>query len=201
MRGALLLVAAVLVGCPDRRAPQVDENDPLILKLKAEQERLAQGGAPGGPRGASPLKESPPPLADVAQLPPDMPVPVPVKAEPAVLEGTSVTPRRMETAQIIGGTKVKLSTTDRFVRLVVSVTTSKETTFDLAKATLEKGSDVYELARDVQRVGQGSPLATSIAPGVAQDLVLYFELPPAAISSPLKLKLPASGATLEVPVL
>jgi hypothetical protein len=126
---------------------------------------------------------------------------VSVKAGPAILEGTSVTPRRMETAQIIGGTKVKLSTTDRFVRLVVSVSTSKETTFDLAKATLEKGSDVYELARDVQRVGQGSPLATSIGPGVAQDLVLYFELPPAAISSGLTLKLPASGATIEVPVL
>jgi len=201
VRGALLLVVALLLGCPDKRAPQVDENDPLIKKLKAEQGRLAQGGAPGGPRGASPLKEPPPPLADVAQLPPDMPVPVPVKAEPVVMEGTSVTPRRMETAQIIGGTKVKLSTTERFVRLLVSVTTSKETTFDLAKATLTRGADSYELARDVQRVGQGSPLATSIAPGVAQDLVLYFELPPSAVSSPLKLRLPTGGSTLEVPVL
>lgn len=201
MRGALLLVVALLMGCPDRRAPQVDENDPLIRKLKAEQERLAQGGAPGGPPGASPLKEPPPPLADVAQQPPDMPVPVPVKAEPTLKEGTSVTPRRMETAQIIGGTKVKLSTTDRFVRLVVSVTTTKETTFDLAKATLTRGAEVYELARDVQRVGQGSPLATSIAPGVAQDLVLYFELPPSSVTAPLKLTLPGGGATLEVPVL
>ena len=201
MRGALLLAVALVLGCPDRRAPQVDENDPLIRKLKAEQERLAQGGAPGGPPGTSPLKEPPHPLADVAQQPPDMPVPVPVRMEPTVMEGTSVTPRRMETAQSIGGAKVKLSTTDRFVRLVVSVTTSKETTFDLAKATLSRGSDVYELARDVQRVGQGSPLATSIAPGVAQDLVLYFELPPSAVSSPLKLLLPTGGSTVEVAVL
>ena len=201
MKGALLLVAMLLVGCPDRRSPRVDENDPLIRKLKAEQERLANGGAPGGPPGASPLKEPPPPLADVAQLPPDMPVPVPVKAEPVALDGTSVTPRRLETAQIIGGMKVKLSTTERFVRLVVSVTTTKETTFDLSKATLTRGTEAYELARDVQRVGQGSPLATSIAPGVAQDLVLYFELPPAAVSSPLMLMLPAGSATVEVPVL
>jgi hypothetical protein len=199
VRRAIGLVAvAVLSACPDRPLPYVDENDPLLKKLKTEQERLDQGGAPGGPQ---PLRELPSPLADVAQRPPDMPIPLPVNAEPQTIGEASVTPKRLETAQILGGSKVKLSTTERFVRLVISVTTSKMTTFDLAKATLRHGSDGYELARDVQRVGQGSPLSTSISPGVAQDVVLYFESPLSAIAPPLKLMLPTTSAMLEVQIL
>lgn len=188
MRAALLGLSVLALACPEKRAP-IDEGDPLIQKLKAEQERLAKGGAPGGPPGANVLKEPPPALAEVAQLPPDMPVPILVSDASVTQDGVTVTPRRLESAQVISGAKVKLSTTERFVRLVVSVATTKETSFDLSKATLVRGQEVFELARDVQRVGQGSPLAATIAPGVAQDLVLHFEVPPAALAKGLSLRL------------
>lgn len=201
MRRALwLVVTAALSACPERKG-SVDENDPLIRKLKAEQERLAKGGAPGGPQGLSPLKEPPQPLAEVALQPPDMPVPLAVKEGAVTADGVTVEPRRLETAQTISGPKVKLSTTERFVRLVVTVSTTTERSFNLAKATLTRGAEVYELARDVQRVGQGSPLVATVGPGVSQDLVLYFEVPPAAVSGPLRLVLPSTGAPLEVPIL
>lgn len=200
MRSLLLVVPLLLAGCPEKRS-SVDENDPLIRKLKAEQERLDKGGAPGGPPGASPIKEPPPPLADIVQQPPDVPVNVAVKSAPVTAGDVTLTPKRLETAQIVAGPKVKLSTADRFVKLVVSVSTTKETSFDLAKATLVKGSETFELARDVQRVGQGSPLASTISAGVSQDLVLFFEVPPASLSEGLKLVLPAGSTTVEATVL
>lgn len=188
MRGLVLVVPLLLAGCPDKKS-SVDENDPLIRKLKAEQERLDKGGAPGGPPGANSLKEPAQPLADIAQQPPDVPVNVAVKSAPVTVGDVTLTPKRLETAQIVAGPKVKLSTADRFVKLVVSVSTTKDTSFDLAKATLVKGSETYELARDVQRVGQGSPLASTISAGVSQDLVLFFELPVAALGAGLELQL------------
>jgi hypothetical protein len=131
---------------------------------------------------------------------PDAPVGVSVKEAPTTVGDVTVTPRRMETAQIIAGTKVKLSTTERFVRLVVAVSTTKDETLDLAKASLVKGNDVYALARDVQRVGQGSPLAAAVGAGVTQDLVLYFEIPPSALGAGLSLVLPVTGGTLTAPL-
>lgn len=196
MRRALALGVLVLLGCPEKRA--VDETDPLIQKLKAEQDRLARGGAPGGPPGTRPDGTNP--LAELAQQVPDAPVAVSVKESPTTLGTVTVTPRRMETAQIISGGKVKLTTTERFVRLVVAVSTTKDEALDLSKATLSQRSDVYALARDVQRVGQGSPLGASIGAGVSQDLVLYFEVPASALGAGLALVLPVSGGTLTAPL-
>lgn len=199
--GRALVVAAVLglCGCPEKKS--IDESDPLIKKLKAEQARLDQGGMPGGPPGATPPKPAADPLAELTQQPPDMPVNVTIKTSSVSAGDVTITPKRLETAQIVAGPKVKLSTTDRFLRLVVSAATTKETSFDLAKATLRRGGDSFELARDVQRVGQGSPLAPAIPAGVPQDLVLYFELPPAAVGPGLTLVLPATSVSVEVPLL
>jgi hypothetical protein len=199
--GRALVVAAVLglCGCPEKKA--IDESDPLIRKLKAEQERLDKGGLPGGPPGANPVKNPAEPLAELTQQPPDMPVNVTIKTASVSAGDVTITPKRLETAQIVAGPKVKLSTTDRFLRLVVSAATAKETSFDLAKATLRRGGDSFELARDVQRVGQGSPLASTISAGVAQDLVLYFEVPPASVGPGLTLVLPAASGGVEVPLL
>lgn len=197
---ALVLVPLLLAGCPEKKS-SVDENDPLIQKLKAEQARLDKGGAPGGPPGASPMKEPPQPLADIVQQPPDVPVNVTVKSAPVTVGDVTLTPKRLETAQIVAGPKVKLSTAERFVKLVVTISTTKDTSFDLAKATLVKGAETFELARDVQRVGQGSPLASTISAGVSQDLVLFFEVPPASLAEGLKLVLPAQAAPIEVTLL
>lgn len=197
---ALVLVPLLLAACPEKKS-SVDENDPLIQKLKAEQARLDKGGAPGGPPGASPMKEPPQPLADIAQQPPDVPVNVTVKSAPVTVGEVTLTPKRLETAQIVAGPKVKLSTAERFVKLVVTISTTKDTSFDLAKATLVKGAETFELARDVQRVGQGSPLASTISAGVSQDLVLFFEVPPASLAEGLKLVLPAQAAPIEVTLL
>ncbi|MER2564041.1 MAG: hypothetical protein ABTQ32_25150 [Myxococcaceae bacterium] len=197
---ALVLVPLLLAGCPEKKS-SVDENDPLIQKLKAEQARLDKGGAPGGPPGASPMKEPPQPLADIVQQPPDVPVNVTVKSAAVTVGDVTLTPKRLETAQIVAGPKVKLSTAERFVKLVVTISTTKDTSFDLAKATLVKGAETFELARDVQRVGQGSPLASTISAGVSQDLVLFFEVPPASLAEGLKLVLPAQAAPIEVTLL
>lgn len=200
MRRALLLAVPLFVACPDK-TPSVDADDPLIRKLKAEQERLDKGGLPGGPPGANPVKNPAEPLAELAQQPPDMPVNVTIKSAPVGAGEVTVTPKRLETAQIVAGPKVKLSTTDRFLRLVVSVVTTKETVLDLAQAKLMRGGVAFDLARDVQRVGQGSPLASTIGAGVSQDLVLYFEVPPAEVAAGLTFKLPVPAGVLEVPLL
>lgn len=199
--GRALVVAAVLglCGCPEKKS--IDESDPLIRKLRAEQERLDKGGLPGGPPGANQAKNPAEPLAELTQQPPDMPVNVTIKSSSVTVGDVTVTPKRLETAQIVAGPRVKLSTTDRFLRLVVSAATAKETSFDLAKATLKRGADAWELARDVQRVGQGSPLASTLTSGVPQDLVLYFELPPASVGPGLTLVLPATSGSIEVPLL
>lgn len=197
---AIVLVPLLLAACPEKKS-SVDENDPLIQKLKAERARLDKGGAPGGPPGASPMKEPPQPLADIVQQPPDVPVNVTVKSAAVTVGDVTLTPKRLETAQIVAGPKVKLSTADRFVKLVVTISTTKDTSFDLAKATLVKGAETFELARDVQRVGQGSPLASTISAGVSQDLVLFFEVPPSSLSEGLKLVLPAGAASIEAQVL
>ncbi|MBL8920964.1 MAG: hypothetical protein JNJ54_19025 [Myxococcaceae bacterium] len=199
MARALLAVMVVgLCGCPEKKA--IDESDPLIRKLKAEQDRLDKGGLPGGPPGVTPPKPSADPLAELTQQPPDMPVNVTIKTAPVSAGEVTITPKRLETAQIVAGPKVKLSTTDRFLRLVITVSSAKDASFDLAKANLRRGGDTFELARDVQRVGQGSPLASTIAAGVPQDLVLYFELPPASLGPGLTLVLPGP-VELEVPLL
>jgi len=196
VRAALLLLAAVLVGCPDKREA-VDDSDPLIRKMKAEQERLAKGGAPGGPPAARPAPADTP-LAEVVQRPPDVAVPLPVAATPVTVGPVTLTPRRLEVAQTVEGPKVKLSTADRFLRVVVIASTTKEETFDLSQATVTWGESTAPLARDVQRVGQGSPLAATLAPAVPQDLVMYFEVPPVALAPGLTLVLPSSGGTLKL---
>jgi len=43
--------------------------------------------------------------------------------------------------------------------------------------------------------------ASTISAGVSQDLVLFFEVPPASLSEGLKLVLPAGSATIEATVL
>lgn len=148
-----------------------------------------------------PKETNPNPLADIAQQVPDVPVKIPVRTDPSSSGVLTLTARRMETAQIIAGPKMKLSTADRFVRLVVSAQTTKETTLDLTKVTLSRGNETFELARDVQRVGQGSPLAPTIGPGISQDLVLYFEAPPSALVPGLNLVVPVEDFTATLPLL
>lgn len=194
MSRALLAAALLLLpGCPERSRSV--EDDPLITKLKAEQERLARGGLPGGPP-----RPATDPLAELAQQPPDVPVTLPVLSTGVTAAELTLTPKRLETAQIIAGGKVKLSTSERFVRLVISAATTRDTTLDLTRAALRQGPDTFELARDVQRVGQGSPLAPTLGAGVAQDLVLHFELPPSALGPGLTLVVPVGDATLAVPL-
>lgn len=182
MHRTAALIAVALWGC--RACPMKD--DRLYDKLEEERQRL---GAAGGDATKA--------LADLTQQPPDVPKVLSVRG-PVTANGVTLTPKRLELAQIIAGPKVKLSTNDRFARVVVTVATEKDATFDLSAATLVQGQDTFELARDVQRVGQGSPLSASVPGGVAQDLVLYFELPEAKAAAGLTLTLPGS---LSVPLL
>lgn len=180
------VVALGVTACA-RQAPP-DETDPLVQKLLAEKARVARGGQPGGPpTGGGPNDQ----LAELTQQPPDVPISLPVRTHSLTRGAITATPRKLETAQIVAGPKLKLSTTDRFVRVVVRVSTTEQVTLDLSQAVLARGTQTWPLARDVQRVGQGSPLAATLASGVAQDLVLYFELPADSVQAGLSLRLEA----------
>jgi hypothetical protein len=195
----LVGVLLIFSGCPAKTEPSADEADPLIQKLKLERERLAKGGKPGGPPSQTPAPITD--LAEMTQKPPDVPIVVEVQ-NGSVSSGTvTITAKRFETAQVMSAAKVRLSTTDRFVRLVVSVSTLRDETFDLKRATLVRSGEQYELATDVQRVGQGSPLGSMVQGGIPQDLVLHFEVPQSALDTGLSLVLPSSAGTLTLPLL
>ncbi|MCA2978517.1 MAG: hypothetical protein INH41_02880 [Myxococcaceae bacterium] len=197
MRAFVLGGVLAWCGCPERAAP-VPESDPLVQKLKAEQARLDRGGAPGGPPSAPRAPANP--LAELVQQGPDTPVAAPLREGQTTVGAVTVSPRRLETARTLEGRRVKLTTAERFVRLVVSVSTTKDESLDLSRATLSSPRGAFPLARDAQRAGLGSPLGTDLGAGVAQELVLFFEVPPSALGPGLSLVLPTSGGTLTVPL-
>ncbi len=171
----LLVVALLCSACP-KDEPTYDPNDRTIAKLKAEQERLARGGTPSGPP-APVAKDEPNPLAEVAaaQRPP---VPLKVLESTGTLQDVTITVTSAEMSQTVAGPKTSLSTADRFLRVAFSATAKKDSTLELSTVTLVNGAQSAGVARDVQRVGQGSSLSTTaLKAGEPVNLVLYFEAP------------------------
>jgi hypothetical protein len=190
---ALLALATAVSGCTkDAPAPLEDRT---LARLKAEQERLARGGAPGGPP-----KQEEDPLARAASNPQPARA-LAVRPSAGTLGVVEYALTAAEVSQTVRGAKVDLSTPERFLRVVLTAKASAPATVTMGEATLAHGESVSTIARDAQRVGPGSPLSpVQLTPGVAQELVLYFEVPADAVGGALKLVLTQGAARLELVV-
>lgn len=188
-----LVIGLMFAGCPkDEPQQEFDPNDRLLQKLKAEQERLAK---------APKLKEpEPDPLAKIVasdSKPDFLGVPEGVAAD---LGTTALTLVEVQRSQTVAGAKLSLSTTDRFLRVTLDAAAKKDVTLDLSGAKLENGEHSVGIARDVQRVGHGSPLSVSLRAGSTEKLVLFFEAPDEMIAKGLKIILATDASRVELPL-
>ncbi len=194
--GAIALAGLLLCGCPKQdEAPRgFDPDDRLLQKLKAEQERLDKAGPP---RTKEP---EPDPLAAVLAQPlkpESLGVPPGVAADLGPLALALV---EVQQSQQVGGDRVSVSTTDRFVRVTLEATAAKGLTLDLSTATLEREGRAVFIARDAQRAGRGSALSAEFQAGSKKTLVLYFEAPPEMVSKGLKFVLTSGESRVELPL-
>lgn len=193
MRRALLAVTLSLCACPDDKPPKTD--DRLIQKLQAEQERIAKSGKPA-PRPPEPGEN--PLLAAVQkdEAPRELPLSG-ITTVSAGDKGAHVTLTGMTRSTTLKGEKISLTSDAVFLSVKLSIIAGPvATTFDLPSASLEqdKGEPIA-VARDAQAV-MGQRLATTKFEGEThQQVVLYFDVPEAALKSGsgLKLKIPSGG--------
>lgn len=192
MRLRALAVGLLLCGCPkkDDAPPEFDPNDRLLQRMKAEQERLAKAGPPR-------LREPDPLAAIVASpsRPESLGIPSGVAAD---LGPLSLSLAGVEQSQTVGGDRVSLATTDRFLKVTLEATAKKELELDLSGATLAFGERSVPLARDAQRAARGSPLVTKFGAGEHQRLILYFEAPAEMIRKGLKIILTTPESRVEL---
>lgn len=196
MPRALVLGAVLaLCGCPKDEPPEFDpKTDRTLQKLIAEQQRQAQAPPP------RPKQPEPDPLAEVAAAPsrPEtLGIPKGVSADLGPVTLSLVEVQQM---QHVGGSRVSLATTDRFLRVELEATAARDFELDLTSATLENGEAKVNLARDAQRAGRGSPLSTHLAAGSTTRVVVYFEAPPEMISRGVKIILTSPGSRVELPL-
>ena len=196
MKGQALAVGLLLLcGCPKKdEPPEFDPNDRLLQKMKAEQERLAQAGPPR-------MKEpEPDPLAAIAaspSKPETLGIPAGVEAD---LGPLSLVLTEVQQSQTVGGERVSLSTTDRFLKVTLEATAKQAVELDLSGATLALDARSVPLARDAQRAARGSPLVTKFSAGQQQPLILFFEAPPEMIRKGLKIILTTPESRVELPL-
>ncbi len=186
----LVLATGLLLGCPDQ-GPKAD--DPLIQKLKAEQERLAKNGTPAvGP----PTAPQPNPLAvavEKNEAPKELPLPGEVSATVGK-DGATVQLTGLTRSKTIKGEHMALTSDATFLAVKLTLTAGKTaTTFDLPNSVLQPAEgDPVPIARDAQAV-TGQRLATTpVGDGTQKTLTLYFDVPEGALKPGLKLKIPAS---------
>jgi hypothetical protein len=183
------LLALSLWACPKEEAP----TDRTIERLKAEQERLRREGAPA--RRAA----EPDPLAEVVAAdsrPENLGIPAGVEAD---LGDLALALREVQIAQTVGA-RVRLSTTEQFVRVTLDATARKALDLDVSSAEVIQGEKRYPLARDAQRAAGGSPLARVFQAGDKSELVLFFEVPRAELKPGLKLLITSGTSRVELPL-
>ncbi|MDP1822960.1 MAG: hypothetical protein Q8L48_06955 [Archangium sp.] len=179
----------LLCGCPKKDEPEFDPNDRLLQKMRAEQERLAK---------APPKQPEPDPLAEIVARPskPEaLGIPAGVSAD---LGPVSLTLVEVEQAQTVGGGKVSLSTTERFLKVTLDAVSTKDVDLDLSGATLSFEDRSVPIARDAQRAAKGSPLMTKLDAGSRSKLVLFFEAPDEMIRKGLKIILTTPESRVEL---
>jgi hypothetical protein len=199
----LPLVLLLALACT-KGAEAPSEQDRLIAKLKAEQERMkaAPETARTGPDLTNPNFNTgeEDPLAKTAAEPQ---TPVITLKLPDKLDFSSgklaVHLNGVETTQAVNAGKVKLSTNERFLRVDLKLSAQDKVEFDLSGASVQAGSENFPIARDAQRVVGTRTLTGPLNAGDAREAVLMFELPDAALEKGATLKLPLTPP-LEVPL-
>jgi hypothetical protein len=190
MKKSLLAVTLLLCACPDDK-PKGD--DRLIQKLQAEQARIAKSGKPA-PMAPEP-KENPL-LAAVQkdEAPRELPL-AGLTTASAGDKGARVTLSGMTRSTTLKGDKISLTSDSVFLSVKLSIIAGPAaTTLDLPSASVQqdKGEEI-PVARDAQAV-MGQRLASARFEGEThQQVVLYFDVPEAALKSGsgLKLKIPS----------
>ncbi len=193
MKARALAIGLLLSGCPKKdEPPEFDPDDRLLQKMKEEQERLAK---------AAPRRlQEPDPLAEILarpSKPENLGIPTGVAAD---LGPVSLSLLEVQQSQTVGGGKVSLSTTERFLKVTLEATSKKAIDLDLSGATLVSGENTVGIARDAQRAARGSPLVTSVQPGGPQKLVLYFEASDEMMGKGLKIILTTPESRVELPL-
>lgn len=193
MRFALVL-GLLLCGCP-KDEPSIDENDPLIRKLKAEQERLNQQAL-----RKQETQKALDPLARIATTtgkPEHLGIPSGVSAD---LGDVTLSLQDVQRMQNVGNGNVSVSTTDWFVRVALLARAKKATTLSLDGVQLENGEQRWKIAGDAQRLGHGATNPVELNASTSQKVIVYFELPDASIGKGLKIVLTAPGSRVELPL-
>lgn len=192
MRRALAVISLVVAsGCPkDDEPPQFDPTtDRALIKLKAEQERLAKEKTAPPP---------PDPLADAIKAPirpEDLGIPKGVEAD---LGPVTLTLLGVQQSQTAGNQKVSLTTPDRFLKVTLEARAREELEFDVSGAQLAQGDQTFGLARDVQRAAKGTPSLINLRPADPKKLELWFECPPDVVGKGLKIILSRGADKVEL---
>lgn len=191
----LVLIGLLFTGCPkdEPEQPRFDPDDRLLQKLKSERERLEAEKK----KRAEP---EPDPLAQVVTngtKPDYLGVPEGVAAPLGPVELSLIDVQRSQT---VSGAKLSLSTADRFLRVTLKAKTSEKITLDLSGARLENGDASVGVARDVQRLGKGSPLSLVLDTAGTERVVLFFEAPDEMIGKGLKIVLTTPDSRVELPL-
>jgi hypothetical protein len=201
----LPLVLLLALACT-KGAEAPSEQDRLIAKLKAEQERIKSAPETERTHPAPDLTNpnfntgEEDPLAKTAAEPQ---TPVNTLKLPDKLDFSSgkltVHLNGVETTQAVNAGKVKLSTNERFLRVDLKLSAQDKVELDLSAASVQAGSENFPIARDAQRVVGTRNLTGPLGAGETREAVLMFELPDAALEKGVTLKLPLTPP-LEVPL-
>ncbi|PZR11383.1 MAG: hypothetical protein DI536_17285 [Archangium gephyra] len=193
----LLLLGLLFAACPrdEPQEPTFSPDDRLLQKLKTEQERLAREQ-----KKKVEAEAEPDPLTKVVtgtSAPDFLGIPRGVAAD---LGDVAFELVEVQRSQTVSGKKVSLSTADRFLRVSLDANAEKDTQLDLTAAQLVNGDKTAGIARDVQRLGKGSPLSLELKTHALTRVVLFFEAPDEMIGKGLKLVLTTDTSRVELPL-
>jgi hypothetical protein len=192
---ALLLAAALAWGCTKEEAPP--QEDRTLSKLRAEVDRVNQGGAPSGPPDKAAPEDPNASLADLAAGGADgRKLQLPEKNDTQHVDTVAVKLTGLESSHSAKGAKLSLTTEELFLRvqLVTQNVGAAPASLGLDNARLvDAEGKEYPVARDAQIAAGTRELRRTWAPQERTEVVLFFELPPSAIGSGLTLVLPATS--------
>lgn len=200
----MLLAAALAWGCEKEESRQEDRT---IAKLRAEADRVNKGGAPSAP----PARVEPPPdpnaaLADLATADPGASghkLKLPEPNETKHVDTVAVKLTALESSHSVKGGKLSLTTEELFLRVQLIAQNVGAAPAPLAlegAKVADAGGKEYPVARDAQIAAGTRELAHTWGPQERAEVVLFFEIPPAALDSGLTLVLPAAGGGVRLPL-
>lgn len=211
---ALLTAALLLGGCTKETStpeggPEADAR--TLEKLRAEADRVRQGGAPAMRPVPPPREPEESKLAGLAASMGDTgprKLRLPERNDTVHVDTVAMKLTGLEASHSVKGASGKmglgLTTEDLFLRVELITQNvggmPAPLTLDGARLTDAKGQ-TYPLARDAQAVAGTRPLPTTWAPEQRTEVVLFFEVPPDAVQDDgLALVVRGSGGDVRIPL-